>query len=219
MSSFPPLTTMPTVEESERLTIAEGLAILERTFRLDPAKAPGLQAFVQKALDQSRSSLSPTMRPRSTGDGSVKVPRKRAALLPDVEGRGKPWRYFFESAMTSQKTRWRQARRQWRTARRCPTLPTEWSGRQYDQGWIASAHPVEQCRKRASPPTSTKSRSRPSADASETVYETVPGELARRSCETAGAATAGGDGVGGFVGLLKHFEVFSYMNQSLWSPP
>ena len=68
---------MPTVEESERVTIAEGLAILERHLPADQAKARILRAFVQKALDQEPLFAFPYDEVEiDWATGSVKIPEE-----------------------------------------------------------------------------------------------------------------------------------------------
>ena len=96
--SFPPSTTMPTVKEFERVTIAEGLAILERHLPADQAKARIMRAFVQKALDQEPLFAFPYDEAEiDWATGSVKIPRKRERFCPTFS-RAEFERYFFEVA-------------------------------------------------------------------------------------------------------------------------
>jgi hypothetical protein len=89
---------VPTVKESERVTIAEGLAILERHLPADQAKARILRAFVQKALDQEPLFAFPYDEAEiDWATGSVKIPRKRERFCPTFS-RAEFERYFFEVA-------------------------------------------------------------------------------------------------------------------------
>jgi hypothetical protein len=94
----PRSTAVPTVKESERVTIAEGLAILAQRLPADQAKARILRAFVQKALDQEPLFAFPYDEVEiDWATGSVKIPRKRERFCPTFS-RAEFDRYFFEDA-------------------------------------------------------------------------------------------------------------------------
>jgi Protein of unknown function (Hypoth_ymh) len=93
------------IKEPERLTLAEGLALVEQYLSPDQAKARVLRAFVQKALDQEPMFALPYDEADiDWATGSVKIPRKRERFYPTFR-RAEFERYFFEiAAMTSPMT-------------------------------------------------------------------------------------------------------------------
>ena len=96
---------MPAIKEPERITLAEGLALVERYLPPDQAKARVLRAFVQKALEQEPVFALPYDEAEiDWATGSVKIPRKRERFYPTFR-RAEFERYFFEiAAMTSPMT-------------------------------------------------------------------------------------------------------------------
>jgi len=96
---------MPAIKEPQRITLAEGLAVLEQYLPPHQAKARILRAFVQKALDQEPMFALPYEEAEiDWATGSVKIPRKRERFHPTLR-RAEFERYFFEiAAMTSPMT-------------------------------------------------------------------------------------------------------------------
>ena len=91
------MAAMPAIKEPERITLAEGLALVEKYLPLDQAKARNLRAFVQKALNQEPVFALPYDEAEiDWATGSVKkIPRKRERLY-SASRRAEFERYFFE---------------------------------------------------------------------------------------------------------------------------
>lgn len=92
---------MPTVKESERVTLAEGLAILERHLPSEQAKERLRRAFVKKEVHQEPMfALLYDEAEIDWATGLVKIPKKRERFCPTFR-RAEFERYFFEVVMIS----------------------------------------------------------------------------------------------------------------------
>jgi len=76
---------MNTPKEPERITLAEGLNLLESHFSAEQAKASLRKAFIQRAFIQSELPIFAHSYDEADIDwtaGSVKIPRKRERFCP-----------------------------------------------------------------------------------------------------------------------------------------